>query len=176
MSEAAGPVLRDGRSLGAETRIGSEGELEISGAQLFLGYSSEGRFAEAPEWFPTGDQFCKEGERLLFCARLRELIDLEGRKVAPALLEEVFEGMPEIRDCLAFELELQGRVSAAFVYVRAEDCDLSEEELAAKVEHRARTSLSVDMRPRWWREVGEIPRLSNGKADRKKVKTDWSCP
>lgn len=174
MSEAAGPVLLNGKSLGIKTRIAAgESELELNGDQLFLGYASEGEFSPRSEWFSTGDQFLSEGEKLKFSARLKELINLGGRKVAPALIEEIFE-MPELSGCIAFEKMILGESRVGLVYVRSAACELSREELARRIEQRARTSLSLDMRPGWWGEIEEISRLPSGKADRKKIRSERS--
>lgn len=174
MSEAAGPVLLEGKSLGAHLRLSSSGELELGGDQLLLGYGSEGKFLPASGWFATGDLFAEGKRGWEFRARLRELIDLGGRKVAPGLIEEVFLGMPEIAECLVFPKMIEGIERAALVYVRATNCTLAENELSAEIERRTRTSLSLEVRPAWWREVKEIPRLAGGKADRKRVRSEWS--
>lgn len=174
LTEAAGPVLADGHSLGAELRLGQNNELVISGPQLLLGYGEEGLFRAAPQWLPTGDAFTSVSSRWLFTGRLRELIDVGGRKIAPALLEELFEGMPEVSECVAFARQVSGVERPALVYVRDRSCALSEAELAEKIEQRARASLSLDARPVWWREIEAIPRLASGKADRTRVRSEWS--
>jgi acyl-CoA synthetase (AMP-forming)/AMP-acid ligase II len=169
MTEAAGPVLLDGKSLGAAKKI-SEGELLLRGAQLSLGYAEEGKFLPAETWFATGDSFSLTDGFLRFVSRKKELIDVGGRKIPPQLIEEIFRDLPEIEDCLAFALELQGVERVALAYVRSSDCKLSIEALAQKISERSRMSLSLDMRPFEWRELENIPRLHNGKASRMKAK------
>lgn len=167
MTEAAGPVLLDGKSLGASLRLSPEGELEISGDQLFLGYSAQGEFNVTGQWFPTGDIFEKRGDStFVHLSRERELIDLGGRKVAPRLVEAAFEGMPELKECLAFGREIAGVERVALVYVRAAGCALGEAELAALVEARAKEKLSAELRLHWWKEVAALPRGKTGKVDR----------
>lgn len=169
LTEAAGPVLKEGCSLGAKTRLTESGELQLAGKQLFLGYSSEGKFEPRPEWFATGDQF-REESGLKFVSRMKELINLGGRKVAPALIEEVFLAMPEVESCVAFEkMERIG-----LVYVRTKECTLSKKDLSRQIEEWARNSLSVELRPSWWREIEKLPRLPSGKTDRKKIRTEQS--
>lgn len=161
MTEAAGPVLLDGISLGAELRLGQDGEVELKGPQLHLGAGGG--------WHPSGDIFENREGTWHFVSRRRELIDVGGRKVAPKLLEEIFEAMPELAECLAFGKEIQGIERPALLYVRKKGCTLPEEELSRKIEKRARESLSEDLRPVWWRESEELPRLPNGKPDRKSL-------
>jgi len=171
MSEAAGPVLHEGKLLGADGRIAPSGELELKGEQLFLGYGSEGEFFPHSGWFATGDQF-EGGENFRFLARTRELIEIGGRKIAPALVEEVLKEDEDLAEVVAFEKKVEGIGRIAFVYVRKESCNLSEEELAKKIGQRARTSFSVDMRPASWGEKKSLPRLASGKIDREKIRNE----
>jgi acyl-CoA synthetase (AMP-forming)/AMP-acid ligase II len=167
MTEAAGPVLLEGKSLGAETALSADGELLLRGEQLFLGYSAGDEFRAREEWYATGDIFRDEAGQLVHQARTRELIDLGGRKVAPALIEAAFEGMPELGECLAFAKNLAGVERPAFAYARAQGCALSREALSALVEARAKALLSPELRPAWWMEIEKVPRLKNGKPDRR---------
>jgi len=166
MSEAAGPVFLEGKTLGASTKLSVSGELLIQGEQLFLGYSANGKFSPYEDWFATGDIFSAQSGTFLHQARTRELIDVGGRKVAPLLIESVMEGLPEIAECLAFPKEISGLERPALVYVRAKDCALMKNELSALVEKWASEKLSPDLRPAWWVEVDMIPRTTNGKPDR----------
>jgi acyl-CoA synthetase (AMP-forming)/AMP-acid ligase II len=162
-------VLLDGRSLGARTQRAEDGELLVSGPQFFLGYGSEGKFAAREEWFPTGDIFAWEQE-YKFVSRKRDLIDIGGRKIPPALIEEIFSGMPELNECLAFPVTIQGVERVGLIYTRKAGCGITREELAQNVSERSRTSLSLDMRPFWWREMDSLPRLPNGKVSRIKAR------
>lgn len=168
MTEAAGPILRDGKSLGAKLELSEAGELRISGEQLFLGYGKEGQFQSRDEWFATGDIFVKHpaDQNWQFVARERDLIDVGGRKIAPRLIEEVFLGMAEMNECLALPVQLEAGERAGLLYVRNKSCELDEKSLSMRIGEWARTSLSLDMRPFLWREVRELPRLPNGKVDK----------
>lgn len=171
MTEAAGPVLLEGKSLGSQLKLSETGELQISGDQLLIGYGSQGEFREAGPWFSTGDIFeQREDSTFGHLSRARELIDLGGRKVAPRLLEAAFENMEELAECLAFGKEIAGVERVALVYVRKPGCQLSEEQLSAKVEARAKELLSRELWPHWWREMKQVPRSMNGKPDRRKLR------
>lgn len=169
MTEAAGPILLDGRSLGARTKRAEDGELFATGAQFFLGYGAEGEFAPREEWFATGDIFQWEQE-YKFVSRKKDLIDIGGRKIPPALIEEIFLSLPEIAECLAFPVKVQGVERVGLVFARKAECRITAEELSTKISERSRTSLSLDMRPFWWRELDQLPRLPNGKVSRAKVR------
>ncbi len=176
MTEAAGPIFLEGKSLGINARISERYELELRGPQLCLGYSASGVFEDraASAWFKTGDIFTVESDAFLHQARERDLIDTGGRKLGPRLIEEAFELIPELSECLVFPVELAGVERPGLIYVRGEDCSLKPEELALLVEKHAQKTLSADLRPRWWKEVSSIPRLGNGKPDRKTAKTRWA--
>ncbi|MGZ3652102.1 MAG: AMP-binding protein, partial [Bdellovibrionota bacterium] len=173
MTEASGPVLLEGKSLGAETRITPDGELELKGPQLLLGYGANGHFSRAPEWFGTGDIFSQDGDRLSHQVRKRDLIDMGGRKISPRLIEEVLEGMPEISECLAFAVELSGLERPGLLFVRKSGCTLPANALSARLEQFMGSGLSPELRPKWWREVSALPRLKNGKPDRKAARLEW---
>lgn len=172
MTETAGPVLLEGKSLGAETKLSASGELLLRGEQLLLGYADGGDFSAraGEDWFATGDLFSDQSGILQHQARTRELIDLGGRKVPPKLIEAAFSGMPELAECLAFPKVLSGVERPALAYARDATCKLSREELSFLVEKRAQELLSPELRPAWWGEIEKVPRLKNGKPDRERLK------
>jgi hypothetical protein len=53
--------------------------------------------------------------------------------------------------------------------VRAAGCALSEAELAALVEARAKEKLSAELRLHWWKEIKALPRGKTGKVDLRAV-------
>lgn len=173
MTEASGPVLLEGKSLGAETRLAADAELELKGPQFLLGYAADGHFTPAPEWFGTGDIFSLENGRLAHQARKRDLIDLGGRKISPRVIEEVLEAMPEIAECLAFAVELSGVERPGLLFVRKSGCNLPHDALSSRLEQLMGAGLSPELRPKWWREVPALPRLKNGKPDRKAARLKW---
>ncbi len=166
MTEAAGPVLLDGKSLGARTKLAADGELLVSGEQLFLGYAGNGIFSTREEWFATGDLFHEHSGLLVHQARTRELIDVGGRKIAPALVEAAFEKMEELTSCVAFAKEVAGTERPALAYVRAPACKLNPAELKALVMKRSAELLSAELRPALLLELESLPRTKNGKIDR----------
>lgn len=170
MTEAAGPVLLDGKSIGAELRLSPGHELELAGEQLFLGYGAQGSFKARGQWFSTGDIFREDASTFVHLSRIKDMINLGGRKVPPALIEAAFEGMPELAECLAFPKMLAGVERVALAYVRAKENKLSKEELSRLVEKRANEILSKDLRPHWWAEIEKVPRSSSGKPDRRALK------
>jgi|GEM_PF-4836061 len=170
MTEAAGPVLFEGKSLGAEIQLASDGELLLRGEQLFQGYATKGEFTARAEWFATGDIFTSTSGGFRHQCRTRELIDLGGRKVAPMLIEAAFTGMPELRECLVFPKLLSGVERAALAYAREASCTLTREELARLVDARAAELLSPELRPAWKLEMEKVPRLKNGKPDRESLR------
>ena len=161
MTEAAGPVLCRGESLGSSLRINADDELEINGPQLFLGYGTEGVFTSRSVWFSTGDRFTHEN-KYNFQSRLRDLIDIGGRKIAPRMIEEIIESVPEISECTVFGFEENGVERPGLLYVKKEGAKGIED----KIRERMKLSLSQDLWIHRWREVAALPKNRAGKIDR----------
>lgn len=86
-----------------EVRITNDGEVEVKGSALFLGYVSRGEFAPRNEaWLRTGDQgFFDEQGCLHITGRDSNLIVLSsGRNVSPEWVEGKFKSIPSVKDVL----------------------------------------------------------------------------
>lgn len=86
-----------------EVRITEDGEVEVKGKSVFLGYVSQGEFTLRGEsWLKTGDNgfFDKEG-CLHITGRDSNLIVLSsGRNVSPEWVEGKFKAIPNVKDVL----------------------------------------------------------------------------
>lgn len=92
--------IRDGAT-GAVLPPGSLGEIQVRGWNVMKGYwNMPERTAEAIDaegWLSTGDLGEMDAEgRLRFAGRLKELIRVGGENVAPAEVEDVLHGHPEV--------------------------------------------------------------------------------
>ncbi len=155
MSEAAGPVLVGGKSLGAKCKIAKDGQLFIEGPQLMLG-------AERP--FPTGDIFAKVRGRLEWRGRIRELIDVGGRKIAPNWIEELVGKFKGVKECFAYGVpdDIYGQRVAILVEGNSIDRDEFQKYLEK--------TFSPDLLPREWNVLPKFPRLASGKKDKRRLK------
>lgn len=85
---------------------GERGEVVIQGANVFHGYEGNPEanaksFAEG--WFRTGDQgYLDESGYLHLTARLKELINRGGEKIAPRAIDEVLLKHPAVAEAVAF--------------------------------------------------------------------------
>ncbi|KAI6341439.1 hypothetical protein MCOR25_011205 [Pyricularia grisea] len=104
----------------------AEGELWVKGPQLFLGYlNNPDKTRETMSedgYFMTGDVFRKDKFGNLYCVdRLKELIKYKGFQVAPAELEGLLLGHPEVADVGVVGIqdkELASEVPRAYVVLK----------------------------------------------------------
>jgi acyl-CoA synthetase (AMP-forming)/AMP-acid ligase II len=97
----------------------------VRGPQLFTGYlddpAATAATLAADRWLRTGDLACfEDGGFLRIADRLKELIKVDGRQVAPTELEELMAGHPQVADVavLGRPDEATGEVPVAYVVPR----------------------------------------------------------
>jgi len=143
---------------GAEVRI-VEGEIEVRGPTMMLGYLGE---PPLRGWFRTGDlgELDARG-RLVVHARREDLIVSGGENVYPAEVEAALLSHPDVADCavLPWPDGQLGQVGCAAVVLRR---PVGEGELR---EH-CRARLAGFKVPRRFTIVDALPRNAAGKADR----------
>ena len=118
--------LRMVRPDGSLAAAGEEGELQVCGDGVMLGYLDNPAATAAslaPDgWLSTGDigYFTEQGD-VYITDRLKELIKVKGLQVAPAELEDVLRGLEGVEDVAVVGVEdaRAGQVPRVFV-VRAE--------------------------------------------------------
>lgn len=82
------------------------GELWIKSKTQILGYLNadmsafEASFEDG--WFKTGDLVCLDGEYLKIVGRLKELINIGGKKALPSEIENVIMELENIADCVVY--------------------------------------------------------------------------
>lgn len=104
LTESCGGVVYDGRPLpGTELRLSDEGEIQLRGPTLMLGYRSDPALSAAaltPDgWLRTGDagEIDRDG-RLHVLGRADDLINTGGEKVWPRQVEAVLAEQPKVAD------------------------------------------------------------------------------
>ena len=75
-----------------------EGLLEIKAESSMLGYLNAPQPFTDDGWFQTGDRVEVDGEFIRFLGRDSEIINVGGQKVFPAEVENVIEGLENIRE------------------------------------------------------------------------------
>jgi acyl-CoA synthetase (AMP-forming)/AMP-acid ligase II len=89
---------------GVDVAMGDPGEVWVSGPQVMLGYlnnpEATARTVTPDGWLRTGDLGRVDADGYLWILdRVKELIKVKGFQVAPAELEAILLGHPEIGDC-----------------------------------------------------------------------------
>ncbi|MCC7509376.1 MAG: AMP-binding protein [Planctomycetes bacterium] len=144
---------------------GQEGEIQVRGPQVMLGYWSEPaatRLAILPGgWLRTGDigAFDEEGY-LRIVDRLKDLIKFRGNSIAPGEVEKLLLTHPGVREACVVGMPdaADGEVPVAFVVLK-EGAPLDVTDLPDFVEPH----LASFKRPRRFHIVHEIPKNHVGK-------------
>jgi acyl-CoA synthetase (AMP-forming)/AMP-acid ligase II len=131
---------------GADVPAGERGELWIRGPQVMKGYwndpAATDRALDADGWLRTGDVVRLDADEYLYVVdRLAEMIEVEGRAVAPTEIEALLLTHPDVMDVAVAPVpsndpEQPGTVPKAFV-VRAPGTNVTAEALMAYVAERA---------------------------------------
>ncbi|KAG7578114.1 AMP-binding enzyme C-terminal domain [Arabidopsis thaliana x Arabidopsis arenosa] len=140
-SGACGTVVRNAEmkildpDTGDSLPRNKSGEICIRGNQIMKGYLNDpvatASTIDQDGWLHTGDVgFIDDDDELFIVDRLKELIKYKGFQVAPAELESLLIGHPEINDVavVAMKEEDAGEVPVAFV-VRTKESNISEDEI-----------------------------------------------
>lgn len=137
---------------GVQTRISDDGELLVSGPNIFPGYwrneAETRKTLDDDGWFHTGDQVEIDGDNLRIIGRIKNLIIPEsGHNIAPEPMEEKFlQYCPGALGCM---LVGHGRAYLAIIVtgdVQQASIDAAIEKLNAELPHyrRIRKSLRAD--------------------------------
>ncbi len=154
--------------------FGEPGVLAVSRRDpgLMLGYWGEAeetaeRFSG--EWFLTGDHVSMaEDGAVTYLGRTDDMINAGGIRVSPIEIESVLNAHPQIAESAAVEVAVKAEttVIAAF-YVASGDID--DEALQAF----AAEQLAAYKVPRLYMRLEALPRNSNGKLARKRLREDY---
>jgi acyl-CoA synthetase (AMP-forming)/AMP-acid ligase II len=158
---------------GEDAAPGERGELWVRGPQVMKGYlNNEQATAEtldAEGWLHTGDvAIVDEAGRYTVVDRVKELIKYKGYQVAPAELEAVLLGHPEIADAAVIgvpDTDSGEELPKAFV-VRAPGSELTEEAVIAFMAERVAPHKKI----RLVEFIESVPKSAAGKILRKDLK------
>lgn len=158
---------------GVELRV-VDGEIQARGASVMAGYLPAEANADAfdGEWYRTGDiGFIEDDGWVHLTDRSKEMIKVNAFQVAPAEIEAVLHGHPDVRDCAVFGVAdaRTGEAPAAAVHL-VDDATVTDEELFELV----RSSLATYKQLRHLVVVDAIPRLPSGKVLRRTLRDEWA--
>lgn len=161
----AGVEVRIAAPDGTERPAGEEGEIQARSASMAQRYSGDSSAPLTEDgWLQTGDlgRFDEDGY-LYVTGRLKNLIICGGFNVYPEEVESKLAELPEVRDVIVLGLpdERLGEIPVAVVEGAGQGADA--DAIARTVADR----LAPYKRPRKIVVVDELPRVPNGKVDRK---------
>ncbi|MCJ1258321.1 hypothetical protein MMC24_006153 [Lignoscripta atroalba] len=157
-------VSEEGKELG----LNEPGEILARGPQVVMGYlnnpKATAEMFDREGWLHTGDQGLIDDEGLLTITdRIKEMIKVKGIGVAPAELEDLLLGHPEVEDVavMAVHDDYSGEKPKAFVVLKSgvKGDELVGRELIEYVQERK-------AKHKWIAEVEfvrEIPKSASGK-------------
>jgi acyl-CoA synthetase (AMP-forming)/AMP-acid ligase II len=158
---------------GRDAGPGQSGELWIRGPQVMKGYlnnpEATASTIDDEGWLHTGDVAVVDDEgRYTVVDRVKELIKYKGYQVAPAELEAVLLGHPEIADAAVIgvsDKESGEELPKAFV-VRAPGSEISEDAVMAYMAERVAPHKKI----RFVEFIEQVPKSASGKILRKDLK------
>ncbi|OQN99762.1 hypothetical protein B0A48_14532 [Cryoendolithus antarcticus] len=113
---------------GTEAGVGEPGEILAKGPQIVMGYLNNDKATQetfdSEGYLHTGDQGMIDEEGIITITdRIKELIKVKGIGVAPAELEDLLLGHPEVEDVavLGIQDEYSGEVPKAFIVAKEAD-------------------------------------------------------
>jgi long-chain acyl-CoA synthetase len=162
--------LDDGTPLGP----GGVGEIQARSDSVMAGYLPDEATAQAfsEGWYRTGDVGHLDADGWLrITDRAKEMIKVRGFQVAPAEIEAILHGHPQVADCAVFG-EPDPVDGEAIVAAVATSDSVDDDELIDLVGER----LASYKRPSRVVIVPEIPRLPSGKVLRRVLKEHHGRP
>ncbi len=150
-----------------------EGELCVKGNHVCINYWNEKneRFHNDfyGDYFRTGDCATMDGRGYIYLkSRIKEMINVGGKKVSPMEVEEILNSISGISECACVGIPdpdgVMGEVVKA--YIVCSDESLSDKDIIAQMTPQ----LEVYKLPVQIERINEIPKTSNGKILRLKLK------
>lgn len=159
-------------SKGAPAALGEEGEVCVKGEHVTCSYWNETpeRFASDfyEGYFRTGDCGTMDAEGNVYLkSRIKELINVGGKKVSPMEVEDILNTIPGIKESACIGIPdpgiVLGEVVKAFIVA---DDNLSDEDIMQQL----RPQLEVYKLPIEIERINVIPKTTSGKIQRLSLK------
>lgn len=152
---------------------GGEGEIAIKSPWMLSNYYmnealSKESFAEG--FFKTGDLGKIEGNYLYLTGRLKEIINVGGKKVSPYQVETYLNSLAFINEsgCVAFPDSKLGEVVQAFIVID-EHYKMDHDKAIIEIKKEMAKILPNYMCPQKYSIIESIPKTSSGKLQRLKL-------
>lgn len=158
---------------GKEQPVGAEGEVCVKGEHVTCSYWNETpeRFAKDfyNGYFRTGDAGCLDADGYIHLkSRIKEMINVGGKKVSPMEVEDILKTIPGIEDCACVAMPdpegVMGELVKAFIVCK--DDSLTD----TAIMDALRPKLEVYKLPAAIERIDAIPKTASGKVQRLKLK------
>lgn len=158
---------------GKEQPVGAEGEVCVKGEHVTCSYWNETpeRFAKDffNGYFRTGDAGCLDVDGYIHLkSRIKEMINVGGKKVSPMEVEDILKTIPGIEDCACVAMPdpegVMGELVKAFIVCK--DDSLTDSTILDAL----RPKLEVYKLPAAIERIDAIPKTASGKVQRLKLK------
>jgi len=167
-STEAPTIVTDGAPIGqVELRVDPNGELQVRGPEVCVGYVDAAQTAEAftdDGWFRTGDLATLDPVEIV--GRIKDVIIRGGENISVTEVEEILEAHPAVRQAVVvgYPDDLMGERVAAFVVTDGPfDLDTVRAWFTERGVAKYKTPERVEV-------VDRIPLLPTGKPDRRKLR------
>ncbi|ELP8106302.1 AMP-binding protein [Vibrio vulnificus] len=158
---------------GEELPSGEVGEIAFKAPWMLTEYYKNKRLTAesyANGYFRTGDLGKSDGQYLYLTGRLKEIINVGGKKVSPQQVENVLNQDKRVLEsaCAPLKDSQMGEVVQAFIVLKP-DIDVSVESLVEDLKNVLAIQLPVHMRPAHYQIVTSLPKTATGKVQRLKL-------
>ncbi|WCE29852.1 AMP-binding protein [Vibrio sp. SCSIO 43137] len=160
---------------GRFAKEGEVGEIVLKSTWMMSAYYQNNSLTNSSfvdGYFRTGDLGRLKGEYLFLEGRLKEIINVGGKKVSPYQVEETLLKSPYVKECACVALPdlLMGEVVQAFIVLDS-TAESSIEQAIESLKELVAELLPVHMRPQKYQPVANLPKTSSGKIQRLKLLT-----
>lgn len=145
----------------------AEGELCVSGPQMFAGYldaaDDANRFLrhDGRRWYRTGDRARFDGDGVLkYLGRVDHQVKIRGYRIELAEIERAVRALPGVQQAVAVPVRHRDVAELGLFYTGDSELDAVDASLALA------RSLPDYMLPRWFWRMDELPLNPNRKVDR----------
>jgi cyclohexanecarboxylate-CoA ligase len=162
---------------GLEARV-VDGEVQVRGAPVTVGYTDPSRDAEvltADGWFRTGDLGAIDGDgHVTVTGRLKDVIIRKGENISPLEVEELLAARPDIAEVSVIGLPDRERGELVCAVVRLHDpaAAFTLDDVAT---HLRSCGLMMQKVPERLELVTELPKTGLGKVDKRALRTQFSA-
>ena len=169
-SPVRGYEVRVVDSLGRDCPVGEVGELLVRGPSVvsqYFGDAEESARCFKEGWYHSADLVRWGPDGFIdFVGRKSEMLKIGGIRVYPLEIEKVIKDHPQVRDVVVVRAEerIRGEVARAIV-----ECEADSSLTVRRVQAYCRDRMAPYKVPRIVEFWAEIPRLPNGKVDKRAV-------